>query len=388
MGRRPRSYAEYKALKYVPELDGIRALSALIVISYHMHDPVWGWLVGYLGVQVFFVLSGYLITTLALREEAERGRLCLSAFYVRRAGRILPLYYLTVGIYCLVIFGLGHSPYKQERLASELPAYLLYFQELPFFLGTDPPVFGQSWSLGIEEKFYLFWPLLAFVLWRRRGVRYAGTIGAAAILASIPLFAPLRVASCFYFYAQILLGCLLALCLNDRRGFRGLQVLGTRWGAYASLVAFLALHFLIPHLPRMPVPYVDQSAYAVATCAFLASVLLGDGPVQRLLRWGPLVFVGKLSYGIYLIHILCLYAAEMLAPPNTGQIAVSVTAFVLACGLSIAVAYVLARLVERPCIALGRQWSEQLMARGFGQEELTDLGGADAERDPQKMVVS
>src|SRR5438094_377679 len=112
-GQRPRSYQEYRALKYVPELDGLRALSALLVISYHMHDKVWGWLAGYLGVQVFFVLSGYLITTLALREEAERGALCLPAFYVRRACRIFPLYYLTLGTYCLLIFGLLPLPHKQ-----------------------------------------------------------------------------------------------------------------------------------------------------------------------------------------------------------------------------------------------------------------------------------
>src|SRR5205814_834803 len=137
------------------------------------------------------------------------------------------------------------------------------------------------------------------------------TAGVAAVLVLLPWLVPLPVASCFYFYWQILFGCLLAFCLNDPGGFRRLQVLGTRWAIYTSLGLFLALHFLIPHLPPLRLRYVDQSAYTVATGAVLAGVLLGEGLIQRFLRWGPLVFVGKLSYGIYLIHIICIYLVEV-----------------------------------------------------------------------------
>ena len=161
----------------MPELDGLRAISVLLVVSVHLHDfeTVWKWLAGWQGVTVFFVLSGYLITTLSLREErAARGAAFVAgrAFYARRSLRIFPLYYLTLAAYCGLIFGLGLNPEKRFLLSGAMPYYLLYFQEVPFFYGLTGESgivqhanipFYQSWSLGIEEKFYLVWPVLAFV---------------------------------------------------------------------------------------------------------------------------------------------------------------------------------------------------------------------------------
>src|SRR6516225_1632317 len=96
------SYVDYQRRKYLPELDGLRAISVLLVVSVHLHDfeTVWKWLAGWQGVTVFFVLSGYLITTLSLREEEQRGSLSLAAFYVRRSLRIFPLYYFVLAVYC------------------------------------------------------------------------------------------------------------------------------------------------------------------------------------------------------------------------------------------------------------------------------------------------
>src|SRR4051812_1063795 len=109
-GRTPLSspYAAYRARRYFPELDGLRALCVLLVITVHMYDSqtLWAWLAGTRGVTVFFVLSGFLITTLGLREEAERGSVALGAFYVRRCCRLLPLYFVTLAAYGVLIFGL------------------------------------------------------------------------------------------------------------------------------------------------------------------------------------------------------------------------------------------------------------------------------------------
>src|SRR5437899_7858756 len=107
----PLTYEAGQERKYLPELDGLRAVSVLIVVSHHMHDRVWSWLSGELGVTVFFVLSGYLITTLSLREESHRGSLSLTAFYVRRSFRIFPLYYIILAAYCVLILVLrvGHE---------------------------------------------------------------------------------------------------------------------------------------------------------------------------------------------------------------------------------------------------------------------------------------
>src|SRR6201996_9073927 len=117
MTRQP-SFADYQNRKYLPELDGLRAISVLLVVSVHLHDfeAVWKWLAGWQGVTVFFVLSGYLITTLSLREEALRGRLSLTSFYIRRSFRIFPLYYLMLGIYCFLILVLRMNPEKHAML--------------------------------------------------------------------------------------------------------------------------------------------------------------------------------------------------------------------------------------------------------------------------------
>jgi peptidoglycan/LPS O-acetylase OafA/YrhL len=362
------SHSRYLDRTYVPELDGLRGLSVLLVVSVHMYDAhrVWRWLCGGQGVTIFFLLSGYLISSLALREEDRRGSLSLAAFYVRRSFRIFPLYYFTLGLYALLLLGLGLSPHLTANFRAALPAYLLYYQEVPFFTnmigaGADLPFF-QSWSLGIEEKFYLLWPLLAFVLWRgRRGRRRTGTaLLTAAFLVAPPLLgwaAPeLRLlARCVTSYAAILAGCLLALLLHDRRWFERLRVLGRQ--TPFTMTLFLVVHFSRPWLPDGPVPFVSDALYVLAGVAFLASVLLGGGPVQRLLRTKALVFVGKVSYGIYLIHIFAIAAAHKLWPGG------GVIAYILACFLSCAGAWVLAQLLEKPCIELGRRWSRRLLER-------------------------
>src|SRR5687768_10412193 len=144
----PLTHRQYLDRKYLDELDGLRALSVLMVVTVHMHDKpvIWHWLGGWQGVTIFFVLSGYLITMLALKEEAKRGSLSLSAFYIRRSFRIFPLYYLVLALYCLLIFGGGTFGFwkeKKEPLKQALPWYLLYMQEVPHFYGVqeyrDPP---------------------------------------------------------------------------------------------------------------------------------------------------------------------------------------------------------------------------------------------------------
>jgi peptidoglycan/LPS O-acetylase OafA/YrhL len=386
MTNRP-TYAEYQRRKYLPELDGLRAISVLLVVSVHLHDfeSVWKWLAGWQGVTVFFVLSGYLITTLSLREEGQREAVSLAAFYVRRSLRIFPLYYLTLAVYCGLIFGLGLNPEKRFLLSGALPYYLLYFQEVPFFYGLPGESgviqhanipFYQSWSLGIEEKFYLVWPLLAFVLWRGRAALRLR--GAAVLVAAFALVPPAfalvgcePAAAVLFPYYPILAGCLLALLLHDPAWFERLRFLGRRAWTLATLAVFAALHLARPQLPAgaPTLAYLCDTAYALAVSAFLTSVLAGEGRVQRALRWEPLVFVGKQSYGIYLVHILCLNVAQRMFPPHTGRVAVSVGAYLLTCAISVGVAWLLSAVVEKPCIEIGRRWSKRIL-EGTRREEL------------------
>jgi peptidoglycan/LPS O-acetylase OafA/YrhL len=361
------AHEQYLTRPYFPELDGMRAFSVLLVISFHMKDHVWDWLAGGLGVQVFFVVSGFLITMLALREERSRGTLNIRAFYVRRIFRILPLYYVVLGLYCLLIFGLGWNPEKRAMLAGALPYYLTFFQEYPLFMGVNGQVlnkpFYQSWSLGIEEKFYFVWPFLGFILWRHGGaVRRVGT----AVLAVLTLLAPVLlghdVGQFFYSYGHILVGCLVALLLDDPKWFARFYWLRRANTAWAALAIFLTVQFAIPHISRdWEIPL--RVGYTIATALLIGAVVQSDSGVARTLRQPLLVWVGRLSYGMYLIHLFASNIAQKLVPGSASDPRNAVASLAVACLASIVMAYLLAVTIERPFIALGRRLSRAILQR-------------------------
>jgi peptidoglycan/LPS O-acetylase OafA/YrhL len=311
-------------------------------------------LAGWHGVTIFFVLSGFLITTLALREEEHRGRLNLRAFYIRRCFRLFPAYYAVLALYCVLILGLGIGAEKSEALLTLLPYYLLYLQEIPFFArdpnGASEMPFYQSWSLGIEEKFYLVWALLAFVaLAPHRRARPWVTALLAVALAATPLLGqPGR----FLFpYYPILVGCLCALLLHSPTGFQRFVQFGRPWPTVIVTLGFVALHLATARVDAL------DYLYPIAAAGLMVSVVVGDHGMTRLLQTRGLVFIGTTSYGIYLVHILCLNAVELVIPPGSGRISVSVLALFAASVVSIGVAYLLARTIERPLRDLGRRLS-------------------------------
>ena len=356
-----KSFSEYRAQSRFLELDGYRGLGVMLVIGQHMKQPVVSWANPYGAMTIFFLVSGFIITTLALREERKRGALSLSAFYVRRGLRILPPYFAVLGVYCLLIFGLRIGAEKGEALRKLLPAYLLYYQELPFFF---PESFGieyaknvpfyQSWSLGIEEKFYLAWPLLGFGALARRGLwRAAAALVLGVACATAPLV--LSFGECLFPYWNILAGCIVAVLLDDARVHPRLARLAAKGTGNLVLIAVLALHLLGAQVDAMR--YLHPAVVAVG----LVVLLLGDGPVQRLFRRPLPVFLGSVSYGIYLVHLLCIHVAEKVFPPASGNLGIGVLAFALAIVITVFAAWLLHKAVEAPCLALAKRWSQRLL---------------------------
>jgi peptidoglycan/LPS O-acetylase OafA/YrhL len=269
-----------RTAKYFPALDGLRAVSVVIVLLSHVRqqwntdanaEGLFTHLNGAMGVTVFFVLSGFLITLLALREEAATGALNLRAFYLRRAFRLFPVYYLVLGVYVVLVLVLHFDP-RREAFIHALPYYLGYMQEVPHFFSGQSAPFEISWSLGIEEKFYLVWPIIAFVGLRAFGARVA----LAVLVLLIGYLLPARMlvsraaGTMVADYSSILLGCTAALLTFEASTERAVAALARGW------VACVALALAVLSAGELPL-------VALATC-FLLPCGSGDDRMRSTSR--------------------------------------------------------------------------------------------------------
>ncbi len=310
------AHRAYLARSRFGALDGLRALAIAAVLVHHsalaeVHGP---WSRGFLGVDLFFVISGFLITTLLVREWDREGRISLRGFYWRRILRILPLYYLLVtvmGLYAVFVTG-------AEGMARLWPAYYLF---LANFLTEHIPTLYPTWSLSMEEQFYLLWPLLMVWLPRRLwGWALALGIG-LNLTAMVTGFGVIGISAVtwgpFWFhmpdvtYTPLLLGAGLALCLHDPRGFALVwRLFGQKGMGLALMAVVLALIFVL--LPEVLAGWPYLLLHFGMTCWLAALVLREDSLLHGLLRLRPLVRVGMVSYGIYLLHLVVLHGVRQI----------------------------------------------------------------------------
>ena len=331
------SYDEYRSLRRFPAFDGLRAVAALMVIFFHF-DGQWPWVAGWLGVHVFFVLSGFLITTLMLREEATYGRVSIRDFYLRRAFRIIPAYYAVIAISWLVWVHLNNSP----SFDGALPYYLTFTSDL-----RNGAPLVHTWTIGVEQKFYLVWPLLAFSTVLLRRFRIVVTAGLAL---GILIFLPNPHGYAVVHYFVLLLGCLLAMVMHDRRGFRVLSVLTHPLAALVVAAGFIAFHLSLTTTIHGLTEQRLISLYAIALVLLLPALLRGGLPA-RLLANPVLRFIGDRSYSLYLVQVLAAITAQALFPKDPrGHVHMLITVLI-----GLVIADVLYRWVEQPMIQLGRR---------------------------------
>jgi peptidoglycan/LPS O-acetylase OafA/YrhL len=329
----------------LPGLDGLRAVAALLVVGFHLTDAVWPLNVGWAGVPIFFVLSGYLITRLSRADETGTG-FSFRSFWIRRVTRIIPLYLLALCAFMLLPF-LGQGG-GWSTVARTLPWYLTFNGE---YVQHGPMT--VAWSLGIEEKFYLLWPVIAFALLAGRRVRLPLTAAGAAVCLAIAATTDVPNIDG---YAALLVGATIAL-LEDRAGWVGdgmpsaLARPSGGWLAAAAVVAAL----LGANLPA------DQGwtyvALSLATAALILHLVHGRSAVNRLLSTTPMRWLGRRSYGIYLIHTLALTVAVKVVP---GGVPLRTLWVGLGCLLlTFAASDIAHRLLETPCIRWGRRWADR-----------------------------
>ena len=329
--------------RYISSADGLRAISVLLVVTWHDQDPLWLPWRGYLGVTTFFLLSGFIITRLLLQEERSSGGVSLAAFFVRRAFRILPLYYVALATFSVLVLGLGLGT-APETYPGRLFYFLTYLNEF-----APAGTFGHSWSLGVEEKFYLLWPLLAFVVPFARRARTAVSV-AVLLLCAVSAVTPWPYPS---LYVPIACGCLLAV-LEPRLG-----PLTRLAGTSAGFVAALA----VAVLAGMHSPWAShtQVLYSVAASPLLLAVIAARGVVAVVLGRGLLAWIGRRSYAVYLFHPIVLSAVDLVQPASASPL-VAVMRFLAVTAGSLVVAEALYWSVERPCILKGRALSARIRA--------------------------
>jgi peptidoglycan/LPS O-acetylase OafA/YrhL len=337
------------------------------VLLHHTRGAPFFRLHGYRGVWVFFVLSGFLITTLALRQESQLGRLDLRAFAVRRIFRIMPLYYLALGANLIGVLAFGLEPYP-ERLTEHLVAFGLYSSEFSILRSGFHIPFGQSWSLGIEEKFYLAWPVLAFWLLSNSRRRIPITLAFLGLTATLTVTSA-GLAQMWGSYTDILIGCLVAFLLRQRRSYDKLVVLGRPPVAWA-LVIGLALATVNPGTGTQ----IGECLYSLLAAAVLVGLVTSTSGLERLLVAPWLMRLGAWSYAIYLTHTLCIDLVSRLIPPGHLGDLMTLPA---ALALDVPLCWLLHVYVEQRLIQWGRQLSTRIQAdRTTGETAPVPVGQA------------
>jgi peptidoglycan/LPS O-acetylase OafA/YrhL len=329
----------------IPTLDGFRAIAILMVIVSHTVDvqshPALVHL-GHIGVLVFFSLSGYLITDRLLAEYRSTGAVSLRNFYLRRAFRILPPAVTFLGIVAILS--------QAGLLVCSFPAIraaLLFYTNFADFGDVGWRV-GHFWSLSVEEHFYLLWPALLLAVGVRKGWR-------TALILAVSVCAWRLIDNHFHFVARALGSPYL-----DADSYRtDLMADVLLWGC--------CLAFYLRSSKRIALNAIASTSIAVSAAACLVFLSVGDighvtpllhllpaiilgavvscptAPIGQLLELAPLKFVGKLSYSLYIWQQLFLGGPGLRLP------------LMLALAAAFACAYLIYRLVEQPCMQLGRE---------------------------------
>jgi peptidoglycan/LPS O-acetylase OafA/YrhL len=295
-------------LGYLPALDGLRGVAIALVVAYHYAVFPFG---GGDGVDLFFVLSGFLITTLLLEELSETGAISLSTFYARRARRLLPALLTMLAAFSIIAVGKGHNPvWDLERFGFYTGNAVRAFVLLP------PSGLGHLWSLAEEEQFYLVWPLLLLAFARtRRLLVFTLALTAALIVYRAGLAISGASLNRLYFgpdtHAD---GLTMGAALGIIRQRRSLAVPD---GWLPWIVGSFTLAVLLPNL-NTGWHIIGLPLFEIVCVALIAAVVTGS-PLTRPLSWPPLVFLGKISYSLYLWHFMLLWAFgwryELIALP-------------------------------------------------------------------------
>lgn len=340
---------------YRPDIDGLRAIAVLSVMLFHSGSS---WLPGgFLGVDVFFVISGYLITAL-VATQAAAGTFTYRDFYRRRIARLLPALAITL----IAVYGVGfllYDPHTFDRLGKEMlfsafgVANLLFAQGMDYFAqdnGTKP--LTHLWSLGVEEQFYLVWPtaILLLLAWRRSFLALMALAFCASLIASELAARVDSTAAYFlpqYRVYELLLGALLAIGQRTTP----LLTFGTRHAVLQDAVTLVALVLMMTPMFLLTPASVVPGFNALWSCLGAALLIANrnDGVLGKLLSARWLVGIGLISYPLYLYHQPVQSFLHELRPESSA-----LTTFLIVSLVAVPLAWLTYHFIEKPTRRLAR----------------------------------
>jgi len=347
-------------LGYSPSLDGLRGVAILVVMGFNGHLL---WLRGgFIGVDIFFVLSGFLITALLVQAYDPTSGIGLKNFYFRRALRLLPALFALM-LFCAA-YALLFQPTDKANTTFEGILFTLFYvanwAQVPPFPGGIGAL-SHAWSLSVEEQFYIIWPLMLLVLLKLQSKTLVflilGLLIGSSILLNIWFWHAEAPYLRMYFGTdtranEILIGCVAALALSwgflkptDR----------LKWafhtGSIASLVGIVLSFFLVRHYGA----FVYNGGFtliSIGTAIVIVDLLLFPSRLSRIFEFAPLVWIGKISYGLYLWHFPVFEASRRLFEGRISPVFYEVAGVVVTLMVATASYYFL----EQPFLKLARRY--------------------------------
>lgn len=292
-----------------------------------------------IGVDIFYIISGFLITSLLISEEARNGSISVPAFYVRRTLRIMPAFYLMwLTTVLLGYFGIINLP---ASAAIRSATYTCNF-DIP----SCSWWLMHTWSLGVEEQFYLLWPSIFFLA---RTWRNVFLVGIAIVL---PLLAH-RIGPDWYAFEYIAVGALIAT-------FKETRCFIERWASTWAMAAAVVLVFATPLLGKLSFVQALLQTLQPAVLAFiLFGALAGNGPFAKLITRVPMQKLGLVSYSVYLWQEMASAPREWFGLATNAELYLN--RYALLCWFFLVPALLSYRYVEQPLIAVGRKWSAKII---------------------------
>lgn len=343
---------------YLPGLNGLRAIAALSVVISHISIASndfglgnhGGWFFASYGVTIFFTLSGFLITFLLLKEN-EKQIIDIKKFYVRRILRIWPIYYLYL-IIALIILVISY-----QINISSLPYYFFFCANVPYIFGGSQLLIAHLWSIGVEEQFYLFWPVLIKIFNKRIKVIVILLILILISLKFIVRYFSYNLTLITFLevnrFECMLIGAIGAILYNEKNIITNKYLLNF----YVQFLAWITLLFIVLGKINTPGPTEDVFMSFVTLILIIGQISLNSKKIINLEN-KTFDFLGKISYGIYVIHPLIIYLlSKLLGNMNLNFYAKFIIVYFGVILLTILISHISYKYYEKPFLKLKKQFA-------------------------------